>query len=205
MPPTRPARRNSALRRTALSGATLLACTLVLSACDSGTGAGSSKDTGRVTDADGIVSVRKSDRTSAPELSGKDLRGSALDVRAAYRGKVVVVNFWGSWCPPCREEAKNLVRVSGQLAPKGVEFVGINTRDRPGPARAFEKDHGVPYRSLDDPTGKLLLRFPPGTLNPQTLPSTVVLDRNGKIAARRAGAISEAQLHKMIDPVIAEK
>lgn len=87
-----------------------------------------------------------------------------------------------------------------------MQFVGINTRDTSTrPAREFEKNFDVPYPSLYDPTGKLMLRFKKGTLNPQLIPSTLVIDRDGRIAARALQALSEDKLHKMLDPVVAEK
>ena len=72
-------------------------------------------------------------------------------------------------------------------------------------AIAFEKQYGVPYPSLYDPTGKLMLRFKKGTLNPQLIPTTIIVDRDGKIAARALQALSEDKLREMLDPVIAEK
>ena len=117
-----------------------------------------------------------------------------------------MLNVWGSWCGPCRLEAKNFVKVSEDLKDQGVQFVGINTRDTSTtPARAFEKAHGVTYPSLYDPTGKLMLRFKKGTLNPQLIPSTLVIDRDGKIAARALQALSEEKLLGMLKPVLAEK
>lgn len=108
--------------------------------------------------------------------------------------------------PAVPRRAGNLAKVSRDLKSKGVEFVGINTRDTStGPAQAFEKNYDVPYPSLYDPSGKLLLRFPAGSLNPQSIPSTVVVDRNGKIAARKAGGVEEDTLRKMIDPLLTEK
>jgi thiol-disulfide isomerase/thioredoxin len=87
-----------------------------------------------------------------------------------------------------------------------VQFVGINTRDTsPQPAQQFEKSFGVPYPSLYDPVGKLMLRFKKGTLNPQLIPTTLIIDRDGKIAARALQALSEEKLRKMLDPVVAEK
>ncbi len=86
-----------------------------------------------------------------------------------------------------------------------MQFVGINTRDaNVSLAQAFEKQHDVTFPSLYDPTGKLLLRFK-GTLNLQTIPSTIVIDRDGKIAARTLQALSEEKLREMLDPVVAEK
>lgn len=154
---------------------------------------------------DGISTVAKGSRTEAPDLSGPTVDGKQLDVKD-YKGKIVVLNVWGSWCPPCRAEAPNFVKVAKDTAAQGVQFVGINTRDaNVSLAKAFEKQQGVTFPSLYDPTGKLLLRFKKGTLNLQTIPSTIVVDRDGKIAARTLQPLSEEKLREMLDPVLAEK
>ncbi|MFJ9729045.1 TlpA family protein disulfide reductase [Streptomyces sp. NPDC101209] len=191
--------------RATLLAATAAAAALALSACSSGGTSGGGGDTNFVMGKDGISTVKKGERTAAPDLSGTTVDGSRLDV-ASYKGKVVVLNLWGSWCAPCRAEAPNLEKVAQDLKAKGVQFVGINTRDaQVANARAFEKQYGVGFPSLYDPTGKLMLRFKKGTLNPQAIPSTLVLDRQGKIAARSLAALSEDKLRAMIDPVLAEK
>ncbi|MET7569516.1 TlpA disulfide reductase family protein [Streptomyces sp. NPDC005492] len=191
--------------RAVLSTAGVAVAALVLSACSSGGTSGGSGNTNFITGSDGIATVRKGDRQAAPDLSGKTIDGKTLDT-ADYKGKVVVVNVWGSWCSPCRAEADNLVQVAKATAGKDVQFVGLNTRDTSTePAVAFEKKYDVPYPSLYDPTGKLMLRFKKGTLNPQAIPSTIVIDRDGKIAARALQALSEDKLREMLDPVIAEK
>ncbi|MER8011391.1 TlpA disulfide reductase family protein [Streptomyces sp. NPDC094149] len=191
--------------RATLLAATAAAAALTLSACSSGGTSGGGGDTNFVMGKDGISTVKKGERSAAPDLSGKTIDGSSLDV-ASYKGKVVVLNLWGSWCAPCRAEAPNLEKVSRDLKAKDVQFVGINTRDAQiANARAFEKQYGVSFPSLYDPTGKLMLRFKKGTLNPQAIPSTLVLDRRGKIAARSLAALSEDKLRAMIDPVLAEK
>ncbi|GHA10075.1 TlpA family protein disulfide reductase [Streptomyces echinoruber] len=201
------ARRPPHARRRAavllLAGTALLAS--ALTACGSGGTSGGSGNTNFITGSDGIDTVKKADRKPAPDLSGKTVDGKRLDT-ADYRGKVVVLNVWGSWCAPCRAEAPNLVKVAKENADKGVQFVGINTRDTStGPALAFEKRYGVPYPSLYDPTGRLMLRFKKGTLNPQLIPSTIVVDRDGKIAARALQPLTEEKLRTMLDPVVAEK
>jgi peroxiredoxin len=197
--------RTRSRRRAALAIAGTAAAALVLSACGSGGTSGGSGNTNFITGKDGIATVKKGERSAAPDLSGTTIDGKKLDV-ADYKGKVVVVNVWGSWCPPCRAEASNFVKVAADTAGKGVQFVGINTRDTSTqPARAFEEQYGVPYPSLYDPTGKLMLRFKKGTLNPQAIPSTLIIDRDGKIAARTLQALSEDKLREMLDPVIAEK
>jgi thiol-disulfide isomerase/thioredoxin len=191
--------------RTALLTAGAAVAALTLSACSSGGTSGGGGDTNFIMGADGISTAEQGDRGAAPDLSGKTVDGGQLDV-ADYKGKVVVLNMWGSWCAPCRAEAPNLEAVSKQLKDKDVQFVGVNTRDTSVQnARAFEKDMGITFPSLYDPTGKLMLRFAKGTLNPQAVPSTLVIDRDGKIAARSLAALSESKLRKMIDPVLAEK
>jgi thiol-disulfide isomerase/thioredoxin len=197
--------RTRSRRRAVLATAGAAVAALVLSACGSGGTSGGSGNTNFITGKDGIDTVRKGERTAAPDLSGRTVDGKQVDI-ADYRGKVVVLNVWGSWCAPCRAEAPNLVTVAKETAAKGVQFVGINTRDtNTQSAVAFEKDYGVTYPSLYDPTGKLMLRFKKGTLNPQLIPSTLIIDRDGKIAARALQALSEDKLRQMLDPVLAEK
>ena len=193
-------------RRFTLLAVTAVAGAIALTACGGdGSKAGGGGNTNFVTGSGGISTVAKSDRKDAPKIDGTTLDGKQLDV-ADYKGKVVVLNVWGSWCGPCRAEAKHFAKVAGDTRDEGVQFVGINTRDsRKSLALNFEKDHGITYPSLFDPTGKLLLRFPKGTLNPQAIPSTVVIDRDGKLAARTLAALDETKLREMIDPLIAEK
>jgi len=200
-----PVRPNRARRRTVLTTAGAAVAALLMSACSSGGTSGGGGDTNFVMGKDGISTAKKGERAAAPDLSGKTVNGGQLDV-ASYKGKVVVLNVWGSWCAPCRAEAPNFEKVYQDLKTKGVEFVGINTRDTSTQnAVAFEKQQGITYQSLYDPTGKLMLRFKRGTLNPQAVPSTLVLDREGNIAARSLAALSEDKLRKMIAPVLAEK
>ncbi|MFE3071803.1 TlpA family protein disulfide reductase [Streptomyces sp. NPDC059247] len=197
---------NHALRRTLLA-AGAVSTALALSACGSGAGGTSGGGgTNFVTSEGGIATVAKDKRQAAGALVGETLDGSRLDV-AALKGKVVVLNIWGSWCPPCRAEAPHFAKVSKDLKSKGAEFVGLNTRDfNKQPALAFEEEFKVAYPSLYDPHGELILRgFPKGTLIPNGIPSTIILDRDGKIAARAAMAVDEEQLRSMIDPLIAEK
>jgi thiol-disulfide isomerase/thioredoxin len=198
-------RSNRTRSRAALLTTGAAVAALVLSACGSGGTSGGSGGSNFVAGKDGISTVAKGSRAEAPDLSGPTVDGKQLDVKD-YKGKIVVVNVWGSWCPPCRAEAPNFVKVAKDTAAKGVQFVGINTRDANiSLAQAFEKQQGVTYPSLYDPTSKLLLRFKKGTLNLQTIPSTIVIDRDGKIAARTLQALSEEKLREMLDPVVAEK
>jgi thiol-disulfide isomerase/thioredoxin len=202
---TRVRSRAGRVNRAALLVAGTAVAALALSACGSGGTSGGSGNTNFITGSDGIATVKKGDRKPAPDLSGKTIDGKQVDT-ASYKGKVVVLNVWGTWCAPCRAEAPNQVKVAKDTASEGVQFVGIDTRDpSTQPAQAFEKRFGVPYPSLYDPTGKLMLRFEKGTLNPQLIPTTIIVDRDGKIAARALQGLSEEKLRKMLDPVVAEK
>ncbi|WP_225100564.1 TlpA disulfide reductase family protein [Streptomyces sp. CoH27] len=191
--------------RAALLSAMAAVAALTLSACGKGGTSGGGGNTNFVTGNNGIATAPVGKRDAAPDLSGTTIDGKTLDV-ASFKGQVVVVNVWGSWCSPCREEAKYFAKVSQSYAGKGVQFVGINTRDTSTtPAVNFEKEHGITYPSLYDPTGKLMLRFKKGTLNPQLIPSTLVIDRQGKVAARALEALDDTALLKMLQPVLAEK
>lgn len=152
---------------------------LVLSAC------GGSEDTtgdGYIGGVKKITPVDPQDRVSAPELAGVDLRGeeiSSLD----FDGKVLVVNLWGSWCPPCRAEAPVLREVSEELADDNVQFLGLLTKDKPAAALAFNESVGITYPSIVDDDGSLQLAFSE-SLPSQAIPTTWVIDTNGKVAAR---------------------
>ena len=195
----------SAASRTPLSVAVAVAAAMLLSACTSGGVSGGGGDTNFIMGKDGISTVEKAKRDPAPDLSGKTIDDKQLAV-SSFKGKVVVLNVWGSWCAPCRAEAPNFQKVSTDLKAQGVQFVGINVADaKESSALAFEETYGITYPSLYDPSSRLMLRFKKGTLNLQAIPSTLVLDRDGKIAARTLQALTEDQLRKMIAPVLAEK
>jgi len=130
-------------------------------------------------------------RRPAPELRGTTLDGTALDL-ASMRGSVVVVNFWASWCAPCRAESPNLVAVSEATRDSGVRFVGVNVKDDHDDAVRFDRVHDVGYPSLYDQPGTLLTRF--REYAPQTPPTTLVLDRQGRVAARFIGGVTETEL-----------
>ncbi|POX41915.1 redoxin domain-containing protein [Streptomyces sp. Ru73] len=201
-PRSRPGTRPAVRGLTALLAACAAASTLSGCADEHSTG-GSRAGTG--TAGHGFDAFPAAERAPAPGIQGTTTRGTPLDV-GDYKGKkAVVLNIWGSWCGPCDAEAPGFAKVAGESRSKGVQFVGINTRDS-GTAQAirFEEQHKLPFPSLFDPSGKLMLRIPKGSINPQFIPSTVVIDRRGRIAARAMGPLGEQQLREMLKPVIAE-
>lgn len=191
-------------RRTLAAAAVVAAGALVLTACgEDATSSGG--NTQFVSGTGQLTVVKASDRLAAPDISGETTDGEQLAL-ADYRGKVVVLNVWGSWCAPCRAEAPNLRKVAEDTEDRGVQFVGINTRDLDvANARAFDRSFKIEYPSLYDPSGKLILKFPKNSLSPQAIPSTLILDREGKIAVRALKPLSEKELRKALEPVIEEK
>jgi len=138
-------------------------------------------------------------RPAAPAVSGTTLSGSRLSL-SSYRGQVVVINFWGSWCAPCRSEAPTLTVLAQQYRAKGVRFVGIDIRDSPASAEAFMQNFGISYPSLNDPADEIALAFR-GTVPPAAIPSTLVIDRGGRIAGRVIGAASYTSLGGILGKV----
>lgn len=142
------------------------------------------------------------DRGEPVELSGGTLTGDDLDV-ADLRGDVVVVNVWGSWCGPCRIEAPVLAQVSEDYRGRGVSFVGVNVKDNRAAAIAFEEEYGITYPSIEDVDGRAVLalsQYVPAS----AVPVTLVLDREGRVAARVLGAVREATLTALLDSMLAE-
>ena len=150
-----------------------------------------------------ITEVAAADRDDPVELAGRSLAGEPIDI-ADYRGQVVVVNVWGSWCPPCIAEAPALQQVWEQSKSKGVQFIGINFRDNVDSARAHERRFGITFPSIYDPAGETLLRLR-GTLNPRAVPSTLVLDREGRVAARVLGQVRASTLRALVSDALGER
>lgn len=143
------------------------------------------------------------DRKEIGGLSGPDLTGkSTVDV-ASYKGKVVVLNFWGSWCAPCRDEAPGLQASSEKYQASGVQFVGIDVKDTESGALGFIADKQLTYPSIFDPGMRTMLSvrgLPTGSL-----PVTLVLDRQGRVAQIWLHEISEGDLNLALPALVAEK
>lgn len=174
----------------------LAACTGSASDVESGGGQGfvSGDGTAQVVEPD--------DRSKLGEVAATTLEGEALSLDD-FAGDVIVMNVWGSWCAPCRAEAPALQQVSDDTKNDGVQFVGINTRDQEAAAIAFEKNFGITYPSLVDESGELQLAFRE-SLPANSIPSTLVIDRDGRVAARVLGATTYSQLTDLVDQVASE-
>jgi peroxiredoxin len=152
-------------------------------------------DNGFVSAATATKVYPASQRPAAPAVSGTLLDGATFTL-ASDRGHVVVLNFWGSWCAPCRKEAADLQSVHAATAARGVAFVGVNIRDETDPAKAYDTAHSITYPSIFDPSGRVALQF--AQVPPSAIPSTLVVDATGHIAAVHLGSITAKQLDDMI-------
>jgi len=130
-------------------------------------------------------------RPEAPDISGTTLTGGHLD-SASWRGHAIVVNFWGSWCVPCRKEAPVLARVAGDTRFLGVRFLGVDVREDSVAGLAFERQYGIGYPSISDPGDVIAARL--GTDAPAATPSTYIIDAQGRIAWAWFGATTYNQL-----------
>lgn len=160
-----------------------------------------------------LTQIAPDQRQAVPTVSGPALNASPTSTSPAsstsptrtvstadYRGKVVVLNVWGSWCGPCREEAPAL-QAASQATKGKAQFVGLNVKDAsPAAPEAFLRAQGVTYPSIFDPSGKTLLQLA-GQIPPSAIPSTIILDRQGRGAVRVLGPISQRTLVQMIDTV----
>ncbi len=145
--------------------------------------------------------VAEADRRAAPALAGTTLTGAQFTL-TDHLGEVVVLNVWASWCAPCRAEADDLATVARQVGQRAT-FVGLNTRDSAAPARAFVDRFDVPYDSVVDTDGQLQLLFH-DNLPPAAIPSTLVIDRDGRVAARALGEVDRSRLLGLLEPIMAE-
>jgi thiol-disulfide isomerase/thioredoxin len=137
----------------------------------------------------------------SPDVRGTTLTGQKLTL-ASYRGNVVVLNFWGSWCGPCRQEAPALAALARHFRSRGVRFLGVDLRDSPASADAFERTFGVSYPSFNDPGDKIALAFQ-STVPPAGIPTTLVIGRTGRVAARIIGQVTYSALGRLIASVSA--
>ena len=142
--------------------------------------------------------LARGERVEAPDRALPLLHGGGTRSLAELRGKVVVVNFWASWCTPCRAEAPVLERTQQRLSSAGGTVLGVNYKDTTDDARAFERQFGLSYESVRDAEGELARDY--GTV---ALPETFVIDRDGRVVAKSRGTVSDQFMDRALAPLLA--
>jgi peroxiredoxin len=141
------------------------------------------------------------ERQSAPRFAGELLDGTEFS-SSELSGDVAVINFWGSWCPPCRVETPEFQQVYTDVEADGVQFLGINVKDEKQLAGAFLQSKAITFPSLYDPRGEVALAFRDYPAN--AIPSTIVLDREGRVAAVYTAAVKSDDLRTVLGRVVEE-
>ena len=168
-------------------------CVVALAGCTSGSGTGEAS-----------VTFAPQHRKAVPDLAGTTLRRGQAFSLAAERGKVVVVNFWASWCDPCLQETPYLDEVWQDTHDEGVTFIGISFHgDAEKNARDFLTSHSVPYDSLYDPSSQYVLKLA-GKVSVSAPPLTMVIDKQGRIATVINGEVDYTDLLRAVRAAVAE-
>jgi thiol-disulfide isomerase/thioredoxin len=189
--------------RSALAVAVAVAAVL-LSGCSTGASAVDVNNGGEFRFVQGTPAgkvIPAADRAAAPQFTGTLLDGGQFS-STALAGKVAVLNFWGSWCAPCRVETPEFQQVYTEVAGSGVQFLGLNVKDTEQLAQAFLASKAITFPSLFDPKGEVALAFRDYPAN--AIPSTIVLDRAGRVAAVYTGEVRQADLRTVLQQLIGE-
>ncbi|MDQ3114436.1 MAG: TlpA family protein disulfide reductase, partial [Actinomycetota bacterium] len=188
-------------RRAGLAIAMAIALGAATAGCSDG-GSDPAAQPGFVAGDPASTFVEVAERKPAPDLTGPLLGGGTYSLATARGDDIVVVNVWGSWCGPCRSEAAALEEVYQEVKDKGVQFLGINTRDQEAQALAFVVNKGITYPSLVD-DGAMQAGFA-SSLPVAGIPTTFVIDRSGGVAARAVSEVSYTRLLELVEAVLAE-
>jgi thiol-disulfide isomerase/thioredoxin len=191
-------------RRAAAVAAMAAAASMAVAGCAGGGAQNTPASNGQsfVAGSTGTTVFKAGTGPVAPAVTGMALSGAKLSL-TAYHGRVVVMNFWGSWCTPCRAEAPALAQLARKFAPSSVQFLGVDIRDSPASAKAFMRDFGIQYPSLNDPGDQIALDFR-STVPPAGVPTTLVISRSGRITGRVIGEASYNGLKALIAQAAAE-
>jgi peroxiredoxin len=178
---------------------------LLLAGCSTGNGAVDVNNGGEFRFVAGTPAgevIPDAERRSAPEFAGTLLDGERFS-SSEVAGDVVVLNFWGSWCAPCRVETPEFQEVYAEMRDRGVAFVGVNVKETDEQfAQAFVDRFGIEFPSIYDPSGEIALAFRDYPAN--AIPSTIVLDRQGRVAAVYTGPVAQDDLRAVLDRLSGE-
>ncbi|MBK0421735.1 TlpA family protein disulfide reductase [Leucobacter sp. CSA2] len=152
------------------------------------------------------LSIPPAERSKPVVYEGKTEHGEDFS-SADTLGSVTVVNFWYAGCPPCRAEAPDLKKAYDEFTPKGVKFVGVNTRDEQAQAQQFAEEFKLEYPSvMDTAGGRAVQKAFAGQVPLNAVPTTLVLDKEGRVAHRVLGMLAgESQLRTLINETLDEK
>ncbi|MBX3094659.1 MAG: TlpA family protein disulfide reductase [Cryobacterium sp.] len=195
-------------RRFVVAAATVATVALALAGCSTSDPLAeqyrSGTDQNYIAGDGSLLEIAQSNRGDVIVFEGVDEHGAAIS-SSDHLGEVLVVNFWASYCVPCRVEAPDLQALSEEWEGNGASFLGINTWDEPDTALAFSRTYGVTYPSvMDAASGTAQLAFA-GNVPPSALPTTIVLDKQGRVAARILGQIkAKSILDSLIERVVNE-
>lgn len=190
MPRAKPRRKTVVLAATVCAG--VLAVVLAITAFSGGGASGVSYLDGNTN----AVYYQPGHQHLAPDFSGTTLTGQPLRF-TSYRGKVVVLNFWGSWCGPCRSEAATLTVAANQYQRSGVEFLGVDIQDNVASASAFVRQHAIGYPIVSDPNDLVPLAF--GSSVPiAATPTTLVIAASGHVVGAVFGEVTYAELSTLL-------
>lgn len=183
--------------------AVISAAVLALSGCAGGTEIQTGGEDDRFISGDGSATVFETgERADAPDVTGTTFDGDERSL-SDYEGRILVLNVWASWCGPCRAEQPVLDEVHAEYGDLGVDFLGVNIKDNETAALAYTDNKGVTYPSLYDQPGEIPQAFRE-TVPPRAIPSTLILDPNGDIAARVIGPTTYGQLTELLNPLVVE-
>jgi peroxiredoxin len=185
-------------RRTVVLTAAVLTGVLLIAVLVAGWATGGRSNMTEVDGSQSAVLYTAGHRPVAPEFTGTTLTGARLNF-SSYRGRVVVLNFWGSWCVACREEASTLASVAALYRSSGVDFLGVDVRDTTASAEAFARSFGITYPSVTDPGSAITLDFT-AVVPIAATPTTLVIDRTGHIA----GAVFGSTTYPVLTTILAK-
>jgi peroxiredoxin len=186
-------------RRAVVLAAAVLTGVLVVVVLVAGWATGGNSNVTYVNGSHSAVLYSAGHRPAAPDFTGTTLTGARLNF-SSYRGQVVVLNFWGSWCVPCREEASTLASVAALYRSSGVAFLGVDVQDTTASAAAFARSFGITYPSVTDSGSAITLDFT-SVVPIASTPTTLVIDRTGHIAAAVFGSATYPVLTTILTKV----